>query len=351
MALRQALRSLGVESEGIPPGLEERMDLFRRLVADRRLLIVLDHVQTAAQAAPLLTSAPEVFTIIVAHRRLPHADAEPIEVVPLPESYAVELLTEVAGKRTVKEARARSILPQVLAQCGGSPYALRTFASLLEARLGEEGTSAMPGNEPAYAAAQEQYRTLGPTAARLYRLSALWPWPALSPAMAGTMAEVGEAEAAPLLAELVENLMCGLSGPHRQTACQTRGVLAQGQPGVQRRGVHGRVGCLRVRVETQERSVPGPHHTTAGGGDVRGECAARVAFQHLRSPVLGRAEPRVVGTCSGCDSTSTSATGVPSANNHSGESPKTGPVSGLRSPDLRSVLLYPTPCETMINSP
>lgn len=200
MALRQALRSLGVDSEDIPPGLEERMNLFRRLVADRHLLIVLDHVQTAAQVTPLLTSAPGVFTIIVAHRRLPHVDAEPIEVVPLPESYAVELLTEVAGKRTVHEARA--ILPQVLAQCGGSPYALKTFASLLEARLGEEEIPTMAGNEPAYAAAQEQYHTLGPTAARLYRLSALWPWPALSSAMAGTMAEVGEVEAARLLAEL-----------------------------------------------------------------------------------------------------------------------------------------------------
>ncbi|MEW2634727.1 tetratricopeptide repeat protein [Streptomyces sp. NPDC048389] len=204
MALRQSLRSLGLDSEDIPPGLEERMHLFRRLVADRRLLIVLDHVQTAAQVTPLLTSAPEVFTIIVAHRRLPHVDAEPIEVVPLPERYAVELLTEVAGKRTVQEARARAILPQVLAQCGGSPYALRTFASLLEARLGEEEIPTMPGNEPAYAAAQEQYRTLGPTAARLYRLSALWPWPALSPAVAGAMAEVEEAEAARLLAEFVE---------------------------------------------------------------------------------------------------------------------------------------------------
>ena len=204
MALRQALRSLGVESEGIPPGLEERMDLFRGLSRTGGCSSFSTTCRQPRRAAPLLTSAPEVFTIIVAHRRLPHADAEPIEVVPLPESYAVELLTEVAGKRTVKEARARSILPQVLAQCGGSPYALRTFASLLEARLGEEGTSAMPGNEPAYAAAQETYRTLGPTAARLYRLSALWPWPALSPAMAGTMAEVGEAEAAPLLAELVE---------------------------------------------------------------------------------------------------------------------------------------------------
>ncbi|WP_329321023.1 tetratricopeptide repeat protein [Streptomyces sp. NBC_01262] len=204
MALRQALRSLGVDSQDVPPGLEERMSLFRRLVADQRLLIVLDHVQTAAQATPLLTTAPGVFTIIVAHRRLPHADAEPIEVVPLPESYAVELLTEVAGKRTVDEARARAMLPQVLAQCGGSPYALRTFASLLQERLREEGIPVVTGVEPAHAAAQEQYRTLGPTAARLYRRSALWPWPALSPAVAGAMAEVEEAEAARLLTEFVE---------------------------------------------------------------------------------------------------------------------------------------------------
>ncbi|EGX59654.1 NTPase-like protein [Streptomyces zinciresistens K42] len=204
LALRQALSSLGLGPQDIPPGLGERMDLFRRLVADRRLLIVLDHVQSAAQAAPLLTSAPGVFTIVVAHRRLAQADAEPVEVVPLPEKYAVELLTEVAGKRTVQEARARAVLAQVLEQCGGSPYALRTFASLLEARLGEEGTATVSGNEPAHAAAQERYRTLGPTAARLYRLSALWPWPALSPAVAGAMAEVEEAEAARLLAEFAE---------------------------------------------------------------------------------------------------------------------------------------------------
>lgn len=214
-ALRQALRSLGLDSQDIPPGLEERMTLFQRLVADRQLLIVLDHVQTAAQAAPLLTSAPSVFTIIVAHRRLPQVDAEPIEVGPLPDNYAIDLLTDVAGKRIVQEARAHAILPQLLDQCGGSPYALKMFAALLEARLGEEGIPVMPGNEPAHAAAQEQYRTLSSTAARMYRLSALWPWPALSPALAGVLAEVEEVEAAHLLPELVEKGLIEETGTGR----------------------------------------------------------------------------------------------------------------------------------------
>ncbi|MGW7095078.1 hypothetical protein [Streptomyces sp. NPDC054874] len=59
-ALRELLLRLGLRDERIPPSETERIDAFHRVVADRKLLLVLDHARSGAQIAPLLTSAPSV---------------------------------------------------------------------------------------------------------------------------------------------------------------------------------------------------------------------------------------------------------------------------------------------------
>lgn len=48
------LRSLGVEANRVPDDVAERTALFRSLVADKRMLIVLDNASSAAQVMPLL---------------------------------------------------------------------------------------------------------------------------------------------------------------------------------------------------------------------------------------------------------------------------------------------------------
>ncbi|MBD0747772.1 tetratricopeptide repeat protein [Streptomyces sp. CBMA152] len=204
-ALRLLLDRLGMAREEIPPGADGRADALRRTVAGRRLLIVLDHAHSAAQIRPLLTSAPGVFTVVVSRRPLAGLDAVPVAVGPLTDKDAVRLLTQVAGKQAVAEAKAA--LPGVLRRCAGSPYALRAAAPRLL------DTSAAPSpDDPVRTAVEDTYRTLEPATARAYRLLALRAWPAIGPDAAAATLDVPRDEAAVQLAELVESRLLEQDG-------------------------------------------------------------------------------------------------------------------------------------------
>ncbi|MDI5966554.1 tetratricopeptide repeat protein [Streptantibioticus silvisoli] len=193
--LRRFLRKLGVGDDGIPPGRADLAERFRAEVAGRRLLVVLDHVHSAAQALPFLTSAPGVFTVVVARRPLTGLDAVPVPVGPLTDRDAKRLLTDLAGRPAV--AAAKAALPSVLARCGGSPYALRAAVPRLADPV--RPTAAVDG-DPVRAAAEDAYRALAPDAARCYRLLACRPWPRITAGPAAAALGVPAAEADRLLA-------------------------------------------------------------------------------------------------------------------------------------------------------
>ncbi|MGW6507684.1 hypothetical protein ACWGCP_09060, partial [Streptomyces niveus] len=209
-ALRAVLRQLGVPDEEVPPTAQDRIVLLRSLVADRRLLMVLDHAYSAAQVRPLITSAPGVFVLVVAANALPGVDAVRVPVGPLAKRDAVRLLTDLTSKQVV--SRARATLPAVLARCGGSPFALRVAALRLtdEAAPAAQEPSSRQGadaasnaDDPVRTAAEDAYRLLAPATARLYRLMSLHPWPAIGPDTASWIGETDTTEAERLLAELV----------------------------------------------------------------------------------------------------------------------------------------------------
>lgn len=199
--LRSLLRQLGVRDEEMPTSAGELSEFFRRCVADRKLLIVLDHVHSAAQIRPLLTSAPAVFMIVVARRPFPGLDAVRVPVGPLTDKDAVRLLTQLLDKPAI--AAARATLPSVLARCGGSPYALRAAAP----RLTEPASGPAADADPVRAAAQDTYRSLEPGTAKLYRLMAVRDWPALDAAVAAHATGTTPEDAARRLDELTEGLL------------------------------------------------------------------------------------------------------------------------------------------------
>ncbi|MGW1225919.1 tetratricopeptide repeat protein [Streptomyces sp. NPDC001515] len=199
--LRDLLRQVGLPDAEIPPSAERLRDCFRRSTAGRKLLIVLDHAQTAAQVRPLLTASPAVFTIVVARRPFPGLDAVRVPVGPLTDKDAVRLLTRLTDKSAV--AAARATLPGVLARCGGSPYALRAAAS----RLTEPAPDAPVDPDPVRAAAEETYRLLEPATARLYRLMAVRAWPAFDAATAARVTGTAPGDAARRLEELADALL------------------------------------------------------------------------------------------------------------------------------------------------
>ncbi|WP_405433994.1 tetratricopeptide repeat protein [Streptomyces anulatus] len=217
-ALRELLLRLGLRDERIPPSETERIDAFHRVVADRKLLLVLDHARSAAQIAPLLTSAPSVLTLVVARRPLSGLDAFPVPVGPLGDRDAARLLTKIVGKEVMRSARAA--LPAVLARCGGSPYALRAAAPRL---LGPGPLTAAPppalphheptggltmsDSDPVRTAAEDAYRPLRPDAARLYRLMGLRHWPAFDAEAAAWVAGIDVDAAEELLGVLTDALL------------------------------------------------------------------------------------------------------------------------------------------------
>ncbi|AUH42125.1 tetratricopeptide repeat protein [Streptomyces sp. CMB-StM0423] len=168
------LRELGLPAEETPHGADGRLDLWRRLVAELRLLVVLDHAYSAAQVRPLLTSAPGVFTLVTARHPLPGLDAVPVALGPLAAKDARRLLTHFAGSQAV--AAAPDMAKNLLVRCAGSPYALRTAAPLLSVH-GDTGRGAADAAGPVAALTESAYRALDADAARLYRLLALRDWP------------------------------------------------------------------------------------------------------------------------------------------------------------------------------
>lgn len=199
------LRQLGLPDEEIPPATADRAELIRRCLTDRRLLLVLDHAGSAAQVRPLLTSAPGVFTIVVARQPLTGFDALRIPVGPLARRDATRLLTELVGKPAIGAARAT--LPAVLDRCAGSPYALRAAAPRLTSPPERTEAPAMPETDPVHAAADDAYRALAPDAARLYRLAGLRDWPALDATAAARAADLDETETARHLEDLADALL------------------------------------------------------------------------------------------------------------------------------------------------
>lgn len=217
-ALRAVMRQLGVPNEEVPPAAEARVDAFRRLVSELRLLIVLDHAQSAAQVRPLLTSAPGVFVLVTAASPLAGLDALPVRVGPLTKGDAVRLLTSLAGKPAVRSARA--VVPSLLARCGGSPFALRAAVPQLSASAnqlsgGSHGSSDLAGSDPVHAAAVDAYALLQPDAARVYRLMSLRPWSAFTPASAAWSAGIDDTKAETILGELAAVKLLELTGSDR----------------------------------------------------------------------------------------------------------------------------------------
>ncbi|MFI6154032.1 tetratricopeptide repeat protein [Kitasatospora sp. NPDC051170] len=212
--LREFLPALGVPESSMPLAVDERLNRYRGLLADRRMLVVLDHAQSAAQVSPLITGAPGVFTVVVARRPLTGLDAVTIPVEPLSDKDARSLLTHLVGSQAMKAAR--GVLPAFLEDCAGNPFVLRARAEQLTSGppVGRR-TNEVNALSPVRAAVDEAYGRLAPDAARLYRLCALRPWSAFGAGAAGVAAGVEEPEARRLLAELAESHLLEGTGDGR----------------------------------------------------------------------------------------------------------------------------------------
>ncbi|MGW3011313.1 ATP-binding protein [Streptomyces sp. NPDC001219] len=202
--LLRLLLKMGVEREGIPPTEAGREELYRRLTAGRRALVVIDHASSVAQVRPLIPTTPEVFLLVIASGPAFALEAERIAVPRLKDRDAVKMLRKVAGPEKV--ALAKPHLPALLGHCAGNAFALKAAAmSLLtdEPSLPDAADGAL-ARSPVHGMAQATCRGLAPETARLCRLTAVGGWPAFDADLAGAAAGVAPEEAGRMLAEAAD---------------------------------------------------------------------------------------------------------------------------------------------------
>ncbi len=210
-ALGAFLRALGTPAERIPLDLDEAAALYRTLLADRRMLVLLDNAEGVDQVRPLLPAGTGCLALVTSRDRLAglavRDGARLLRLDTLDPHEAGLVLARLLGaERVGAEPEASAELARL---CGYLPLALRIAAAQLarhpdrpvadlvdRLRTGDRlAVLEIEGDEQSAvrAAFDLSYVALKPEARRLFRLAGLVPGadltaPAAS-ALAGPTAE------------------------------------------------------------------------------------------------------------------------------------------------------------------
>ena len=124
---------LGVRSESIPESLDARAALFRSVLDERRVLIVLDDVPDGFDIGDLLPARPSSMAILTSRR--PITGAAPTQQVRLTSLNAADAVALLGSLLGTDRAEAESEDFAVLAQtCAGMPLLLKVIAQRLVRR-------------------------------------------------------------------------------------------------------------------------------------------------------------------------------------------------------------------------
>jgi transcriptional regulator with XRE-family HTH domain/tetratricopeptide (TPR) repeat protein len=228
-ALGRLLRALGVASEHIPFEQAEQVALFRMLLADRRVLVVLDNAVDEAHVRPLLAAGNGSLTLVTCRQALAGlAGARWLWLDPLESTEAIGLLSGIAGADRVRaESTAAAELVEL---CGFLPLALRIAGNRLVTRphwsleyvvsqLRDERTrltSLSAGDLQLRPAFEVSYRRLSPAARLVFRRLAALPGPDFGAEVAAIATELSEPDVRAGLDELADaNLIQVTSVPGR----------------------------------------------------------------------------------------------------------------------------------------
>lgn len=131
--LGRFLLALGIPGPVIPSGLDGRVEMYRTLLAERRVLVVLDDAVSERQVLPLLPGSSNCAVLITSRTRLTGVPgARQLDLDVLGADDALALLRRVIGSgRVDRELESAGALVRTV---GGLPLALRIIAARLAAR-------------------------------------------------------------------------------------------------------------------------------------------------------------------------------------------------------------------------
>ncbi|MEU0884139.1 BTAD domain-containing putative transcriptional regulator [Lentzea sp. NPDC005914] len=131
--LGRFLRRLGVEGGAVPDNLDERMDLYRSLLDERRVLILLDDARDAAQVRPLLPPSASCAVLVTSRQRLSEVDGAVVVALNCFSTVeATRLLRALCGADRV-DAQPEDTAA-IVRLCGHLPLAIRIAGVRLAAR-------------------------------------------------------------------------------------------------------------------------------------------------------------------------------------------------------------------------
>lgn len=232
-AVRTLLDCFGVPEHRLPATAAGRVALYRAVLADKRVLIVMDNVGYADQIRPLLPPAGPAQLLATSRNALASLVtidfARTMTLDPLSMRDSRDLLNLRLGpERTAGHEEAVAAIAE---HCAHLPLALVVAAGRawvgpdipledLAADLGELGSSlgALDGGDAAInvrTVLSWSYCQLSARAARLYRLLALHPGPDIGVAAAASLAALPASEAQATLTELVAMNMATADGDGR----------------------------------------------------------------------------------------------------------------------------------------
>jgi hypothetical protein len=131
--IERFLRVFGVPGAQIPESMDERAELYRNLIADRKVLVVLDDAADEGQVLPLLPGSGNAGVIITSRSRLAGlAGALRLEVDVFDADKSLNLLARIVGAARVQAQTEAA--GAVAEHCGHLPLALRIAGARLVAR-------------------------------------------------------------------------------------------------------------------------------------------------------------------------------------------------------------------------
>jgi tetratricopeptide (TPR) repeat protein/transcriptional regulator with XRE-family HTH domain len=282
------LRSFGMEGAAVPEDLQTRAAALRSRLADRRVLMLLDDAERAAQVRPLLPGTAGCVVLVTSRGRLADLEgARFLDLDVLDDAEATEMLAGVAGRERVQgDPEAAG---QIVAACGRLPLAVRIAGARVAAwperdladvaRLLADERSRLDhlvvGDLEVRSSLALSYQALSSAERRAFRLLGVLDVPDLPVWAVAALLDRSVDEATRLLERLVDVRLVDLAGSsryrlHDLLRLYARERFESEEPGeATRTAVSRAAGAWLALAERAEQRLPGGFVRTASGSAPR----------------------------------------------------------------------------------